>query len=139
MRILRRQAFVAVAVLALAISFAMPAPIARARITRSVLLVTVTTGANSRFTATTTIYSRKISFQADTANAATGYIGDSTLDPTSATTMKNTAQASLAAGAAYTPVMSRFEDMNGNQYRLSDFYAAGTTGDKFRLVYEVVN
>lgn len=139
MRILRRQAFAAIAALALAASFTLPTPIARARITRTVLLVTVTTGANSRFTATTSIYSRKITFQADTANAATGYVGDSTLDPTSATTLKNTAHASLSAGAGYTPVMSQREDLNGNMYRVSDWYASGTTGDKFRLIYEVVN
>lgn len=112
------------------------APVAFGRVTRVVLLVTVTTGSSTAFTADTTITSRKISFQADSTNAATSYAGDSTLDATSATTLRNTAMASLSAGSAWTPVMSDYANERGEQFRLSDFRASGTTGDKVRLVYE---
>ena len=59
-----------------------------------------------------------------------------TLDATSATTLRNTAMASLSAGSGWTPVMSDYANERGEQFRLSDSQASGTTGDKIRLVYE---
>jgi hypothetical protein len=119
-------------------SFLIPVPFAQGRVTRVVLIVTATTGQSTAFTSNATIYSRKISFQADSGNSAVAYVGDSTLDATSATTLKNTSMASLSAGVGFTPTMSVYLQDRGDSYRLSDFRASGATGDKIRLVYEVM-
>lgn len=113
------------------------APVAFGRATRSLIKQDVTTGATVRFTTDTTIYSRRISFQADSANASVVYIGDSTLDATSTATLENTALGTLTANGGWTPSLSRYADERGEQYRLSDWYASGTTGDKVRVTYEV--
>lgn len=115
------------------------APVAFGKARRAYLpIVTVTTAAVSTFTSDTTITSRRISFQAGSTNSATIFIGDSTLDATSVTTLQNTCLATLAASSAWSPPLSDFADSQNEQYRLSEYRAAGTTGDKVRLIYEVI-
>lgn len=114
-----------------------PAPV-EARIVRTVLVVTVTSSAVTAFTADTRLSSRKVSFQADSSNSATIYVGDTTLNPASATTLRDTAWATLPASNGFTPTPSAWAGNNGEAWRLSDFRASGTTGDKVRMTYERV-
>lgn len=121
------------AALALTILIASPwvTPVYAGRIVRSVIVITFD-GTTQRFTSNTGLYSRKITFQADSANANTAYVGDSTCAGAT------TAMASLAAGQAWTPVPSASVGNRGDSYRLSDWYAKGTAGQYIRLVYETV-
>lgn len=122
---------------ALALALSVPAA-SFARVERDVIAITLTSSAVTTFTVTTTLNSRKISFQADSANAATAYVGDATLDATSATTLKTSAHASLDAGSGWTPAASEYAAERGHAYQLSTFRASGTTGDIVRLTYEVI-
>lgn len=134
----RIYAYLSIAALVLALS-AVPMP-SEARARRAYLpIVTVTTAAISTFTTDTTIFSGRISFQAGSTNTATIFIGDSTLDATSVTTLQDTCLATLGASVAWSPPLSDFADARREMYRLSDYRAAGTTGDKVRLIYEIVS
>lgn len=134
----RIYAILALLVIALS-TLVVPAP-SEARARRAYLpIVTVTTAAVSTFTTDTAIFSGRISFQAGSTNAATIFIGDSTLDATSVTTLQNTCLATLSASQAWSPPLSDFADDKREMYRLSDYRAAGTTGDKVRLIYEIVS
>ena len=115
---------------------ALAAVVAEARLKPEKIKQDVTTGAIVRFTTDTSIFSRRVMFQADSANAAVIYIGDSTLDATSTATLENTALVTLTANVAWTLPGSPYQQGRGESFRLSDYYAAGTTGDKVRLVYE---
>lgn len=130
---MKRNIAAILSALVLALACVFPAP---ATVRRDKLRVDLTTGANTAFTASTAIYSRRIAFQSSIANTATVYIGDSTLDPTSATTLRNTCLGELAPGGSWTPTISVMLDQNGEEYQLSRFRASGTTGDKVRLIYE---
>jgi hypothetical protein len=126
-RRLRTQFFVAVA-LAVALHLATPA---FGRVYYNKIVLTMTTGTSVRFTSTTTIQSRKVTIQNSIDSAATVYIGDSTLAGAT------TAFCSLAPGMAITFTPSKFHDDAGERYRLSDYYARGTTGDRVYVIYEL--
>lgn len=132
----RLYALLAIAVIALS-TLAVPRP-AEARATRARIKKDVTTAATVRFTTDTTIFTRRMAFQADGANASVVYIGDSTLDATSTATLEDTAFGTLSANMGWSPPLSEYSDSRGEQYRVSDWYAAGSTGDKVRVTYEVI-
>lgn len=121
----------------LALTLAVPAP-SEARARRARIKKDVTTAATVRFTTDTTIFTRRMAFQADGANASVVYIGDSTLDATSTATLEDTAFGTLSANMGWSPPLSEYSDSRGEQYRVSDWYAAGSTGDKVRVTYEVI-
>lgn len=134
-----------IVLLALALALAVPGS---ATVRRAKLQIDLTTGAVTAFT-TSTIYSRRILFQSDKDNTATVYIGlksgvadsgtgDTALDPTSATTLSNTCLVELAPGQGWSPSISYLQDRNDEEYKLSDYVASGTTGEKARLAFEKV-
>lgn len=104
-------------------------PVAEAKSTR-VGIVKTADGTAQQITTDTTIFTRKFSVQSKVGNAATVYVGLSTVSST-------VHFYSLAPGSAATFQVSEYEATRGQQFQLSTFYVLGTASDLIVINYEV--
>lgn len=124
--IIRRRAIVALVALLLAF-----APIAAfGKLNRSTIMLTGN-GAAQQVTTNSAIYARTITFHSKVGNAATVYIGGSTVSAT-------VFQASLSAGGSYSIKAEGFYADQGEQYQVDDFYIFATAPDLISVTYDGV-
>lgn len=107
------------------------APIAAfAKLNRTTIMVTGN-GAAQQVTTNAAIYARTITFHSKVGNAATVYIGGSTVSA-------SVFQASLSAGGSYSVKAEGYYAAQGEQYQVDDFYVFATNPDLVSVTYDGV-
>lgn len=96
-----------------------------------VAIIKTANGAAQQITTDTTIFTRKFSVQSKVGNAATVYVGLSTVS-------SSVHFYSLAPGSACTFTVSEYEATRGQQFQLSQYYVLGTASDLIVVNYEVI-
>lgn len=122
---IRRRAIIALLVFLLAL-----APIAAfGKISKAGIMLTGN-GAAQQVTTDATIYARTITFHSKVGNAATVYVGASTVSAT-------VFYASLSAGGSYTIRAEDWYGTQGEQFQLDDFYVFASAPDLIAVSYDV--
>lgn len=121
----RRLLIVLVAVL-----LAFAPGVASAKLNRSTIMLTGN-GAAQQVTTNSAIYARVITFHSKVGNAATVYIGGSTVSAT-------VFQASLSAGGSYSIKAEGFYADQGEQYQVDDFFVFASAPDLVSVTFDGV-